>query len=292
VPWAIDGCNTIESVNEPTRLRVPVHLSGDREWLGWDAFGDREPVWIAGVGVVDEIARLARPRPTGSRIDDASAVVLGLAQTWGPMSWCSTCERQHELQWRMTAPDRPKRVMQQEPVADWLQVAAHINALRRLEIRLHPPQVTHGEIEDWDVVWPDRPGSKYGPDPDLKERDDLALERPGVDFGEVAREKRQVAKHLSAWLASCHVGRAVAWELGPLDYPVSGSLLGDIGSALATELTEGLRVRACSGVVRGLPCRATWSYLHDKPRAQAPADLCAQCYALYRQQKHQEGTRT
>jgi hypothetical protein len=279
---------------------IPVVRIGEAgEWLEWNPWSEDPSDWVEGVddrpsgddggegadlvyapnGIVllDEFAALARP----ARWSAVQARILEIARSYGPLSWCSACGRLHQLAWRMTAPP-PIRggTRMRELLIDWVTTAAHVNALRRLMADL---RTGHGRLDDWNIVWPDRPISSIvsGPDPGLDESDPVErlLQSP---FGDVVWERRQVARHLTSWLASCHVGRVTRWDDDePRSVAGSGSLLGVVGDLLDRALVGHERIRVCTGSVRGLPCRVTETVVRDKPR-NAPA-LCEPCYALYRQ---------
>jgi hypothetical protein len=277
-------------VNEIRGRLIPVHVTIDGDWLTWDPWTDLALVEAPAPldDDLDEFAALARPTTARAW----RALVLSEAAKWGPLSWCSICQRPHALDWRMTSPRRSGRM--RERLADWQATAEHVNALRRLMHRLRGAAA--GRPDDWSTVWPDRPGGlARGPDPDLMTED--GLERATAPWGDIGWERGMIAGHLTSWLTACHVGRGlVRWppDGEPTVLPSSGSWLGELGGLLVRSLEDpSTRIRSCEGEVRGRPCRITWTVVHDKPR-EAPM-LCTGCYALYRQRQTQskrEGQRS
>lgn len=283
-----------DSTSVPTGRLIPYRVKLDGDWLTWDPWKGRAlveaPAMLAGIGDLDAFAAIARPATD----KEWRALVLSWARRWGPLSWCSTCGRQHHLDWRMEAPpplkggSRPHGT--REPLADWQAAAEHVNALRRVAHRL---RATPGLPDDWNTVWPDHPGGlARGPDPDLIAEDNRIAEEAGMEqlerasapWGDRRWERQQVAGHLTSWLVSCHVGQVVRWDGDdPIVGANAGSLLGEIGALVAQSLRT--RIRSCEGAVWDRPCRITWDIVRDKPR-DAPM-LCTGCYALYRQRQAQ-----
>jgi hypothetical protein len=265
----------------PRLIPARPRIDPSGEYLEWDPYSDRARDWAPSApptDLLDAIAVIARPWTPAWR----RARIVEIAKEQGPLTRC-TCSRDHgRLRWQMEPPVR-RPPWSRELVKYWIDVSLHVNALRRLMADL---AARPGRPDDWDTVWPDRPGGRQSthPDPDLIAAD--GLERPGDLFGDVSWERRQIARHLESWVGSFHSARAVRWEGGRRSVtPTSTGLLGELGNLLVDAFEREERIRVCTGTVHDQPCRITWSIQRDKPRQGGAPPLCGACLVLYHQRK-------